>query len=490
MFGWCGMQPLGNVAAPEQIVAPPLSDASALRLAAALLADDEAGRREHFYQAVLHDGPLTLWSLCLADRSGAGELPDAAQLAAWLAGRGRAALLHAACQVARDSSEPRANHPSSDDAIRSRALACIAARLARDGGLDHEQAHFLGLLYAACRSCAIECRAPGGTPAMSLPDWLDRQLRAVDEATSAQPRTIAEAVAAALRSLEHRPADREVSAECILFADRAGAGQPQIAGGLIARLTTRLVRLDELERDFAAALERGKLASLKELAYGAGHEINNPLANISARAQTLLTSEQDPKRRRLLASINAQAFRAHEMIADMMLFARPPQPKFERVDLTPLLARLVDELQPLAAEQGTLLAIRAPGEPVSIEADPAQIAVAVRALCVNALEALVQGGRVEVSLALPVHSRASENPLDSREYVQIIVSDNGPGIPAEVRQHIFDPFYSGREAGRGLGFGLPKCWRIVTMHGGRIAVESGAAGGARLIICLPSTQNS
>ena len=64
------------------------------------------------------------------------------------------------------------------------------------------------------------------------------------------------------------------------------------------------------------------------------------------------------------------------------------------------------------------------------------------------------------------------------------VTDNGPGIPPHVRPHVFDPFYSGREAGRGLGFGLPKCWRIDELHGGRIEVDSepGAVATFRLII--------
>ena len=77
--------------------------------------------------------------------------------------------------------------------------------------------------------------------------------------------------------------------------------------------------------------------ALKELAYGASHEINNPLANIAARAQTLLEDEPDPERRRKLTAIHRQAMRAHEMIADLMLFARPP--KLELADVRPAATR-------------------------------------------------------------------------------------------------------------------------------------------------------
>ena len=66
----------------------------------------------------------------------------------------------------------------------------------------------------------------------------------------------------------------------------------------------------------------------------------------------------------------------------------------------------------------------------------------------------------------------------------MIVRDTGPGIPAHVRPHIFDPFFSGREAGRGLGLGLSKAWRIVTSHGGTLSVESPETGGAVFTIEL------
>ena len=87
------------------------------------------------------------------------------------------------------------------------------------------------------------------------------------------------------------------------------------------------------ESDFERAVEAEKLAALAEFAAGAGHEINNPLTVISGRAESLLRDETDPERRRALALICAQAMRVHEMIADMMLFARPPRPELQQVEL-------------------------------------------------------------------------------------------------------------------------------------------------------------
>src|SRR5262249_10150154 len=95
---------------------------------------------------------------------------------------------------------------------------------------------------------------------------------------------------------------------------------------------------------FLDRLEQAKLDAMKELAYGASHEINNPLANISARAQTLLRDERDPGRRRALGAIYEQAMRAHEMIADLMLFARPPKLIAVEVDLRLLIETVAAEL--------------------------------------------------------------------------------------------------------------------------------------------------
>ncbi len=228
--------------------------------------------------------------------------------------------------------------------------------------------------------------------------------------------------------------------------------------------------------DLARRLRDEKLASLKRLAYGASHEINNPLANIASRAQTLLRDEPDPERRKKLASINHQAFRAHEMIADMMLFAHPPKPDFAMVDLGELCKIVLDELSSIAAEQGTMLAAET-GDSLSITADATQLAVALKALVRNSLESLGEGGEIRVS--------ATET---AERVVEISVTDDGPGFAPEQVEHVFDPFFSGREAGRGLGFGLSKAWRIADMHGGSMIAENLPNGGACVRIQLLAGQ--
>ena len=254
----------------------------------------------------------------------------------------------------------------------------------------------------------------------------------------------------------------------------------------LPQLAEKVRHVELLQAEFEHRVEQLKLEALKNFAYGAGHELNNPLANIATRAQTLLKEETNPERRRRLAAINAQAFRAHEMIADLMLFARPPKLAKQNVKPRELIAAVLDKLSEDAAGRGTALRQTTADAATNSEifADPTQLSVALRAIVMNALEAVGREGRVEVELrdcnSPPVHQ--STRPPEN---IQIIVTDTGPGIPPDVRPHIFDPFFSGREAGRGLGFGLCKAWRIVTDHGGRIDVESEPGRGATFILTLP-----
>ena len=232
----------------------------------------------------------------------------------------------------------------------------------------------------------------------------------------------------------------------------------------------------QTDQSFEKRLLEEKLASMKQLAYGASHEINNPLANIASRAQTLLRDEKDPDRRRTLAKINEQAFRAHEMIADMMLFAHPPQPEITNVNAGQLVEhvrRVIDELQTGEPDPAPVEIKNSAQGDDQFELDEVQFSEAVKAVIKNSLEATAGSGTIQVEL------RKSEESLE------VLVSDNGPGVDAAQQKHMFDPYYSGREAGRGLGFGLSKAWRIAQLHGGEISQENLPSGGAQFCLRIP-----
>jgi len=251
----------------------------------------------------------------------------------------------------------------------------------------------------------------------------------------------------------------------------------------LSRLVRQAARLTELEANFASVVQREKLDAMKELAYGASHEVNNPLANISGRAQAMLREETEPRRRRLLSAIDAQAMRAHEMISDLMLFARPPALEKTPTDLGKVVLQVLKELADDAATRQIAVDFQLPTTALVAQVDSTQMAIAVHALVRNAIEAIGNDGRIVVAIQSVAEGTGQPS-------LQITIKDTGPGITDEVRRHLFDPFYSGREAGRGLGFGLSKCWRIVTDHQGTVDIKSSEPSGAVVVIRIPAGEHA
>ena len=224
--------------------------------------------------------------------------------------------------------------------------------------------------------------------------------------------------------------------------------------------------------------EQDHLEALAEFAAGAGHEINNPLAIIAGRTQLLLQEIEHPEHRRHLGIIHAQVKRAYDMTADIRFFSRPPQPEIIEFDLFEELNKLVAEQSPLMQEAN--LAFHVEINPLNkpiIQSDPVLIHLAVGILCNNAREAAqLTGGNVWLRLHC-LENNHRENGW------QIIVQDDGPGIPEDVVPLMFNPYYSGRQAGRGLGFGLSKAWRIMQLLGGSIRYEPKST----FLLTLPSS---
>jgi hypothetical protein len=169
------------------------------------------------------------------------------------------------------------------------------------------------------------------------------------------------------------------------------------------------------------------------------------------------------------------------MIGDTMLFGRPPQPHPRQLVLSEVVQSVLSKLADQAADRQCRFEVRLEPE-VRIWADETQLNVVVSSLLQNSLDALRNGGTITVSTV---------NLLDtSGEWACLSIGDNGPGLSEIDRAHLFDPFYSGRQAGRGLGFGLSKCWRIVDNHGGSIEVVSIPNESTTFFVRWPATSGS
>jgi signal transduction histidine kinase len=220
-------------------------------------------------------------------------------------------------------------------------------------------------------------------------------------------------------------------------------------------------------------LRQSKLEALAEFAAGAGHELNNPLAVIVGRAQLLLVRESDPAAIRSLRAILTQGQRAHRILRDLMYFARPPEPRPRYCQPEEIVRNCVRDLRDNAEERGVRLVAEARGTEARVWADPDALRHLTEVLVRNALEATPGGGTVQVTTTASVES------------LSWIVQDNGRGLAAAEGAHLFDPFYCGRQAGRGLGLGLPRAARIVALAGGEIRWHAPAGQGTTFHVRLP-----
>jgi signal transduction histidine kinase len=249
-----------------------------------------------------------------------------------------------------------------------------------------------------------------------------------------------------------------------LVADRARLERRLQA--VVASLRGRLKAEEE-------RLRRGKMEALGEFAAGAGHELNNPLAVIVGRAQLLLAKAQDPEVERSLRIILGQAQRAHRILRDLMFVARPPAPRLRTCKpLEVLQSSLVEFERECAARGVRLLSDLDDSSPIAW-ADPEGLRHLAEILLRNALQATPPGGRIHVR--------------SSREDDQLVwsFSDNGKGISPEEADHLFDPFFCGRQAGRGLGLGLPRAAKILELAGGTLRWASAPGHETTFRVHLP-----
>ncbi|MEI6239109.1 MAG: HAMP domain-containing sensor histidine kinase [Planctomycetia bacterium] len=281
------------------------------------------------------------------------------------------------------------------------------------------------------------------------------------------------------RFLLHRLAD-----DLVVGAPPAGArgaaasivAGPSAEALVLVESIERMRSFARLAGHFGESLQAARLEAARELAYGAGHEINNPLANIATRAQSLLLEERDAERRRRLATIVDQSFRARDMIGGLMLFARPPKPAPDEIGVGALIDAVAEAVGPLAGARGVRMESRPGSEQVTVIVDRGQIEEALRALVTNAVEAAADGGSVVI---------AAEPVAGDPAWCEITVVDDGAGMDDATIRRAFDPFFCGREAGRGAGLGLSKAWRFIEASGGSVTLSSRVGAGTTAAVRLP-----
>lgn len=289
--------------------------------------------------------------------------------------------------------------------------------------------------------------------------------------------------------------------------DEIGAGNfryrapiPRGAGREIVQLSAAVAhmgrRLEEehlrLEEETAKrmALEArlrhaDKLATLGQVAAGLAHEIGTPLNIIGGRAEMSLRKSADPvKVAENLQTIRTQVDRINETVQRLLNVARRQEPKRAHLKLVDIITEAIALLDPTAAKNEVTLHFQALtcGE---VYGDFELLQQVFTNLIVNAMQASPKRGRIEITLQ-PVTAAPAGLDLLTRPYFEVAVTDQGAGVPAELRARIFEPFFTTKAQGSGTGLGLAICAGIVKEHEGFIRVSDNPDGGARFSVFLPA----
>jgi signal transduction histidine kinase/HD-like signal output (HDOD) protein len=226
----------------------------------------------------------------------------------------------------------------------------------------------------------------------------------------------------------------------------------------------------------AEVLRSRTMITVGEMAAGAAHEMNNPLAVISGRSQLLASQLSDPKFKAAANLIFEQSHRLSAIITELMDFAKPVPPALRPTGLSEILEQSTGEakLHNDPADRQIEMNI---GDVPPVTVDPGQIVAAMTELVGNAIQATDSAtGRIEIHVAYDPYSTS----------VVVTIADNGCGMDEETARRAFDPFFSAKPAGRRRGLGLAKTLRWIEASGGSIRLESRPGQGTRAIVLLPA----
>jgi signal transduction histidine kinase len=233
----------------------------------------------------------------------------------------------------------------------------------------------------------------------------------------------------------------------------------------------------ELEEHQEQLLQSRKIAAIGTLTSGIAHELNNPINNIVLTAETLGEdfSQLEPEEAQsFIHDILVQADRASEIVKGLLDFSRSERPEFEPLAIS----RVIEETLKLVRNQVMLSGIQVdkeiPPETPLISGDRKSLQQVFLNLFINAIQAMPDGG----GLLIKVHTEDSH-------WLKIDVADTGPGIEPQHLPHIFDPFYTTKEVGRGTGLGLSVTYGIIEKHGGHIEAHNREGRGTIFTITMP-----
>ena len=252
---------------------------------------------------------------------------------------------------------------------------------------------------------------------------------------------------------------------------------------------TDVTERKQLEQQF---LRAQRMESIGTLAGGIAHDLNNILAPIMMAVQVLKMNIKDPQSKSILDTIEISSKRGADIVRQVLSFARGLQG--ERIDVQPThLLKDIDSIIRDTFPKNISREVVFPDESWTISGDPTQIHQILLNLCVNARDAMPEGGKLSVTVEnVTIDAQYASMNLNAKEgrYVCITVTDTGTGIPPGVIDRIFEPFFTTKEMGKGTGLGLSTVSAIVKSHNGFINVYSEPGRGTTFKVHLPALETT
>lgn len=225
--------------------------------------------------------------------------------------------------------------------------------------------------------------------------------------------------------------------------------------------------------------QAAKLASVGELAASIAHELNNPLATVCLRIESVLqrTPPDDP-RRRALEIVAQESKRMGDLVANLLQFSRRGEEKISTVNIKEELTNAVELIQHYLRKRQVSVTQEFAENTPNVFADRQKLRQVFLNLLTNAGDAMAKGGELVLKCA-PATLASGDHG------VQIEFADNGMGIPAHYLEKVQDPFFTTKEEGKGTGLGLAICRRVMQEHRGAIQIESAPGAGTTVRLTLP-----
>jgi signal transduction histidine kinase len=256
------------------------------------------------------------------------------------------------------------------------------------------------------------------------------------------------------------------------YKQRVDATSPDEIGALGREFNAMAAALDEREQRL---IRSERLAAVGKIAAQITHEVRNPLSSIGLNAE-MLEEETEGEAKKLARAIVKEVDRLTEITEEYLRFARLPRPKLEREDLGAIVSSLLAFLRQELEGRGVRVEAQVEASLPPVAADEHQLRQALLNLLRNAAEAMADGGQLTMT------ARHVPDGSDAARTIELIISDTGEGIAAEHLPKIFDPFFSTKEGGTGLGLALTQ--QIIAEHGGKIEVSSQPGRGTTFVVRL------